>query len=253
VQLAAASDAQESASSPTPAAEPEQLITTLEPEPEPAGSLSIEPVQLTTAQRVERLLTKAQQAEQQGRSEIARDAYLDVIDLNPDHEEARLRLAAQFYGRGYASEAIRVLEDGLARNAQAGKMRFLLARIYARIGADQDALRTLEQLQISQLAQRADQLEALQMRAELAQQFSRYADAIADYQQLLERQPDQGRWWLALALSYDDQGDYQAAVEAYQQATQARGLTPESIDYALARQGELAQLIQAQQPQGQQP
>lgn len=221
-----------------------QVEASSEPVSEPAsateetqssGSMSITQVQLTPDELVARNLAKANEAFQKGDSTEGKELLEQALAVQPDHVEARLRLAAFWYGRGFGTEAVVLLRDGLDRRPQQPQLSFLLARVYQRIGQDNAALGALAGV----VPGPDDALDFYSLRAELAQADGQYDVAIADYQRLTEIQPQRGQWWLSLALVQDDAGNWPAAIEAYEQARLRSDLSRDAVVYASDRIVEL--------------
>lgn len=171
---------------------------------------------------------------QQGRPTQADQALRTALTHDPKHLAARELLAGLQLEQGRALDARKILEEGLAQVPEHVPFAQLLARLYVDQGAEQNALAVLEKVR----AQGADQPEYLAFLATLYQRAGRHADAVEAYRQALGIRPQEGRWWLGLAISLEAQKNLPAAGEAYQRA-KSGVLDPKLARYAEQRLGAL--------------
>ncbi|MEF1217961.1 hypothetical protein REH76_09120, partial [Photobacterium damselae] len=73
------------------------------------------------------------------------------------------------------------------------------------------------------------------VRGALAQEVKNNAIALNSYQQLLNRQPQNGRWWLGLAIAAERSNNKAKATMAYQQALKYGHISQQSIQFAQQR------------------
>jgi MSHA biogenesis protein MshN len=74
------------------------------------------------------------------------------------------------------------------------------------------------------------------MKAAALQKTGQHAQAVQVFQQLARQHPDQARWWLGMALSYDALQQQQQALVAYRQAlVSGSALSVASVDYVKKR------------------
>lgn len=196
--------------------------------------LSVQRVQLTTAELLEKSLQQAEQAKQAGDLDKALQYLQQAVSVAPDNSKARERYAALLYGRGYGIQAQRVLAEGLQRHPDNIRWRMMLAQLVAENQGEGPALAILKQQQPAI----AEEQGFYQYRAKLAQSQQDFQQSLADYQQLADFQPQQPRWWLGVAISADRLQQVDTARAAYQQVLALSHHAP-TIDFASQR---LAQL-----------
>lgn len=183
-------------------------------EPEPASSLTIEPVQLSPEQQAALDKRQARQAMASGDLAKAREALDRVVRASPQDHDSREQLAGLLYGEGRLTEARQLLEQGMALAPHYANFRLLLARLAQAVGDKLGALAYLQGLTPPVAAN----LDYYATRAALAQELGRLTEAVLSYQQLTQAQPANGRWWMGLGISLDKQGQPAQASDAYRQA-----------------------------------
>ena len=196
------------------------------PTPTSTSSMKVERVELTPAQLAETNLRRAREAMAKGDRDLAQELLEKALIVQPMHVEVRSELAAYWYGRGFATRALTILQQGLDRQPQQSEWQLLYARILDRMGRVDQAYSAL--ININEDTDEA--LELLELRAAAANQLGYYAEAAADYTVLAGRFL-QSRWWLAAAVAHEDSDNPAAAVRAYQQALQYRDLSSEARQY----------------------
>lgn len=210
--------------------EPVETAATPPPTSEAAGSMQVERVELSASELAAVKLKQAREALQRGQRERAGSLFEQVIALTPGHVEARSELAAYWYGRGQIASALAVLEQGLREQPQQSRWQLLYARILLEGGGYQEVVRALAQF--DQTAPEARDL--LQLRATAANALRQFSSAARDYQDLAQR-AQQGRWWLAAAVAYEDAGLAEEAMRSYRQALQQNDLNQDAQRYAQQR------------------
>jgi|GEM_PF-3279479 len=146
-----------------------------------------------------------------------------VVDEHPKFKAARTTLAAMLVKYGNASQALQILEVGLAQNASDKNMAELTAHILVEQNNIADALRILKKAQPATI--QADP-NYYALMAGLYLQEKDFAQAQNFYQALTNLNPQNGTWWAGLAISSEKLGQPQAARSAYNQAETVGGLTP---------------------------
>lgn len=157
-----------------------------------------------------------------------------LLQREPLHARGRELLARLWLGEGRVDQAIQVLNDGLA--AQPGQPAWveLQARLLDRSGHRSDAIALLD-------AQGSPQRLGHQaLRGILNTQEGRFADAAKAYQAAIALEPAEPRWWLGLALAWDNLGDRVAARSAYQGALDTGRLDGNGERFARERIAALA-------------
>mgnify|MGYP000377352493 CR=1 FL=1 len=162
-------------------------------------------------------------------SEAIAALELCIAVLN-EHIECRSLLAAAFYGRQETVKASNVLEQGLSLKPDSMEWRTLLARIYADNKQYNEVLSVLPQRYESQGDNDFWILKGL-----AAQQLKQHEVALRSFKKLTLSQPEQGKWWLAMARSAEFLQQWQNAMQYYTTATQIGNLSPASQRYAVER------------------
>ncbi len=210
------------------ASTPEPEIETATPAPPPAApsSFAVTRVELTPEQLAENHLNKARAALRKGERELGQELLEQALIVKPDHVEVRNELAAYWYGRGLTSRAISLLQQGLDIKPDQSEWQLLYARILERVGRIEVAYNMLLNVRLDV----PESAELVELRAVAANQLSYYLQAAKDFE-LLATNFAQPRWWIAAAVAYEDAGNIEAAIHAYQQAQQQPGTEPEAVAY----------------------
>jgi len=191
----------------------------------PKGSISIER-QDRDASRPERASAEYRNGLElmnQGRVELAFDAYLNAVRLDPKHAAARQALIALLMGRGRTAEAQGVLREGLAALPENTAWAMLLARMQVEGGDRAGALATLD----GALPYAKNQPDYHAFVATLLQMQGRHKEAIAHYDIAVRLSPASGRWLTGLAISLEEDKRLPEAREAYQRALATNTLAPD--------------------------
>ncbi|TDP32752.1 MSHA biogenesis protein MshN [Idiomarina aquatica] len=182
-------------------------------EEKPRGSFTKQSVELSNAELAERAWQKAKQAQQQGLFSDAAEHYQAALNAQSQQHDIRKEWAALEFGRGQATQALAILREGLAQYPNAHSLRLLAASMLEKQAQPNLALKLLQQAipDASQLPQ------YYQLQASLAQQQGQITAMRDSYQALVDAQPDNGRWYLGLALALREQQPKQA-LTAFEQA-----------------------------------
>lgn len=194
-------------------------------------SLAIEKVQLSPEQQKELLKNKAQKAEAIGKLDQAVGYWQQIRQLEPSRSEAYLELARLTQIQRNDAGAVQILEQATAVGVQDPKVSMALAALALK---QQDWSKALSYLQYEPDIFNYTDFYAL--KAAALQKTSQHAQAVQVFQQLARQQPEQARWWLGMALSYDAMSQTEQALQAYRQvAVNGFGLSAESLDYVKKR------------------
>ncbi len=197
------------------------------------ASITVSRRQLTTEQLATQKMKQAEQALSANNAVKAEKLFEEILMLQPDNKTARKQLAALWFGRKAYQEALNVLAQGIALDPQYSEFRLMQARIYLTQGYSEQAYQVLQGLPFTH------NVEYLATQASVAQQLTKYPQAISAYQQLIKLQPNEARWWLGLAVVYDLTNDYTLALPAYQSALAQGNLSASSVDFVQQRMQEL--------------
>jgi MSHA biogenesis protein MshN len=191
------------------------------------SSMAVTQVVLTPEQRVEKLLLKAENAETEGQLSQARDTYSQVLTLLPTQAEARKKLAALHYGQGELLQALGLMNQGIALAPNQWEWYLLKAKIQQAQGDAKSALTTLSLVPNESLWAK-DKWAA---QGDIGQKIADYALAETAYLSLSELESHKGLWWMGLGYAQDSQQNYQQAVQSYQRALTASGLSQSAQEY----------------------
>ncbi len=197
---------------------------------EPQGELHIEEQHLTAEQTAALERSKGMQAMARGDLALAREAFERALASTPRDREVRERLASLLYGEGRLAEARQLVQEGTRLDPGYADFRLLQARLALAMGDKPGALQVLSVLD-PVVGPNQDYYAT---RAALAQELAQFDLATRSYQQLTLVQPNEGRWWLGLAISLDKQGRTMAAQDAYQRAS-GLNLSQASRQFVLQR------------------
>jgi len=195
----------------------------------PKASMSVSRRQLTTAELIEQKLAKAVEAINANKLSIAEQLFEEILILAPDHQQARKKLAALWFGRKSYNDAINLLSQGIHLAPQNSEFRAMQARVYLQQGKLTQAYNVL--MPLDNLQQQEYQL----LIVNISQQISAYASAIKAYKILLDIQPKNTRWHLGLAIVYDKNSQFVLAVNEYNVALEQNGLSQDSRRFAKQR------------------
>jgi MSHA biogenesis protein MshN len=195
-------------------------------EAEPSA-MAVTQVVLTLAQRVEKLLLKAENAETEGQFAEAMDTYSQVLSLLPTQAEARKKLAALHYGQGELLQALGMMNQGIALAPNQWEWYLLKAKIQQAQGDAKGALTTLSLVPNESLWAK-DKWAA---QGDIGQKIADYALAETAYLSLSTLESHKGLWWMGLGYAQDSQQNYQQAVQSYQRALTASGLSQSAQEY----------------------
>lgn len=204
-----------------------------EPRPKPLAKSVLEKKlkPLTAEQRAESEYRLAALALQQKRGGEAESRLRIALAAQPSHLKARELLAGLLLQNGRWRDAQAQLEQGIALHPLHHPFAQLLARVY--VDHDQEK-KALELLEKNRAAGSGD-ADYLALLATLEQRAGRQDDAARDFQQALALRPQEGRWWLGLAISLEATGKWKESAEAYQRAAASGNLDRKLLQYTQQR------------------
>ncbi|OIQ44423.1 MAG: hypothetical protein BM565_13995 [Gammaproteobacteria bacterium MedPE] len=181
-------------------------------EPVRQEKLSITPVKMSPAELAQLKLTQGLKSQKVGNIETAQRHWRDALTLTPNLHDARVQLAASYYGENNIPKAIKLLSDGNKKYTEFDGYRLLAAQIYYQSNKLDKALSILNNPYLDENA--SD--ENLTLAASIAQQLKRWPAAMENYQQLVSRQQNNPQWLLGLAIAQDAQQMASKALKNYQ-------------------------------------
>ncbi|ENF8750375.1 MSHA biogenesis protein MshN [Vibrio fluvialis] len=201
-----------------------------------SAQMSIEQVELTPQQLAEKAVARANKALDSSDFESAVSAYTEALRYTPDDERVRQKLAALYYGKGDVRRAFDLLQSGIELNHNGETLRIALAKLLMKENQTEAALSPLSYLPQS------PSVEYLSLRAALAQK-SKFNDiALESYQLLTQKEANNGRWWLGLAIQQERAFQLSEAKRSYLQAQNKVGLSVQSQAFIRDRLNVLASL-----------
>ena len=179
------------------------------------SSLEVARSQPTIEQQVDALTQQAVAAAQAGQLSQALQLWQKVQQLQPGVAAAYLAQARLWLQLGQPVQAELTVRQGLQQGVVSAQLQFLLAQ-QAASRADWQQVDSLLPAQF-ELAQN---IEYYGLKATALQQLGQQPAALHWFQQLLQLQPQQARWWLGAALAYDSLQQRENAQLHYRQALQ---------------------------------
>lgn len=189
------------------------------------GEVVIEQVELTPKQLSAKAQASAKKALDSNQLAQALSYYSDALRYTPADKQVRKRVAALYYGKGEVRKAAEMLQKGIAIDADDYILRLSLARMLIKEKQNGVALTVL-----SALPAHAP-VEYLSLRAVLAQKEQQDELALQSYQQLVELEPESGRWWMGLGIQQERAFNLPQAQTAYRQALTKLGLSSQSQQF----------------------
>lgn len=166
----------------------------------------------------------------------AEASFSHALILQPRLLKARLQLNTLLLARGKTEESYQLLQSGFQLEPANPELRLACARQLLERGEEEAALDLLQKQPLPELP---DNLEYHALRAALFQENGRYQESASLYAALLQRRPEEPIWWLGMAVSFDQTGEFQQAKAAYAQALAIPGLRPDLENYVRDRLGNL--------------
>lgn len=168
---------------------------------------------------------------QQNRVSEAENHLRVALAAQPTHVKTRELLAGLALQGGRWREAQSLLEQGIAQHPEHYPFAQLLARSYVDHGQGPKALDLLEK---SREAAGIDG-DYFAFLATLYQRTGRHGEAVKSFNEAVKLRPQEGRWWLGLAISLEATEQWKAAGEGYQRAAASGNLDKQLLQYAQQR------------------
>lgn len=192
------------------------------PKEQAEHDLLVEEVDVFPSELAQRSREAAKKALDKSDFTTATKEYYTVLKYQPRDEDSRKRLAALLYGKRDVAEAASVLQQGIKLNNDSIELRLALSSLLQKEQQPEAALSALEYVPVGV------SIDYLATRGALAQQLKLMDLAKESYQMLVNQDPDNGRWWLGLAIVYEREAKVKAAYDAYQTAIMTPGLSRSS-------------------------
>lgn len=193
------------------------------------SKMSVSRRQLTSKELVAQKLVRAEKSIKLNDIIKAEQLFEEVLIVEPNHKQARKKLAALWFGRKSYQQATNLLSQGISLDRNDAELRKLKARIHIQQGQHKAAYNTLKPLSLLK------EQEYQVMLANVSQQIEQYKSAIQAYKVLIDMQAYSGRWHLGLAIVYDKNSQFSLAVIEYALALTKSDLSVASAEFAQQR------------------
>ncbi|WP_337841483.1 hypothetical protein [Rheinheimera sp.] len=206
--------------------------------PEPVAKsthLAIEKVQLSPAEQLALLSQQARKAESAGQTALALQLWQKASTVLPTEAETYLQQARLWQLQANFAAAEQALQQGLEWGVTDPALVMALAALAVRQQRWPDVIRLLNTEPELSLYP-----DFYALKATALQKTGQHAQAVSLFQQLARLQPQQARWWLGMALSFDAMSQPEQALLAYRQAEkQGQNLAADSLNFVRSRIAEL--------------
>ena len=196
---------------------------------EEAQDFQVEEVELLPSDLAQKSRDAAKKALDRSDFKEAIKEYYTVLKYQSSDEESRKKLAALLYGKREVQEAAAILQQGIKLDHDSVSLRLALASLLQKEEQIEAALSVLEYIPLDA------NVDYLATRGGLAQKLKLMDLANESYQMLIKKEPENGRWWLGLAIVYEREAKVQQAYEAYQTALIKPGLSRSSLVFVRDR------------------
>lgn len=177
------------------------------------------------------LLYQSEKLYRQGNITGALDRLNAAVENEPRHRVARTRLALRLSEQQQTDLAIKVLQEGLAIIPDMPDWALVLAQIHMRDGR----LAAAEKVLSGAIPPVADNQDYNALYAAVLQKLEKHRKAAEIYRNLLQVNPENGIWWMGLAISLEAISMSNDARFAYRNALAVKSLTPEIQQYIIER------------------
>lgn len=180
---------------------------------------------------INELLSKAAQAMSEEDIVLAIRVYQEILEIDFRLHDIRKKLAVLHYTGSDIENAEDVLSDGIDVAPERTDFRLMLARLLYRQKRNNEAYGVLASIEPD--VQR--NIDYYGLKATVAQELLRDAEASHLYGRLVIFEPNRAQWWLGLAISLDRMGQKNGAIKAYENAADLRQLSASADDFIRQR------------------
>lgn len=163
-----------------------------------------------------------------GRLQAAVESFTKALAINPAHPEARLQLIATLQQLRQPEEAAGHMRQGLAILPENRALRKEYARYLLH---DKQYDKAIDLLRQSPVPSIAGDVEYHALLAALLREAGQFSASARVYARLLQIRPKNGIWWLGLAVSMDQSGNFKQARKAYRRALNLQDLDSGTLEY----------------------
>ncbi|GLR72235.1 tetratricopeptide repeat protein [Agaribacter marinus] len=170
--------------------------------------------------RVSEMRARAHMALENRQSQKAISILASLTSLDKKDVQARKQLASLLFAENQIAQAFNTLQVGLTDFPEDSSMRLMQARIAFKQGDKRLAMNILRAHPDKSIAS----ADFMSFRAALAEKNGEYKQAYSDYSILVNREPQNAKWWLGLAVSQDKLLMQDEAVSSYMQVRELNQL-----------------------------
>lgn len=200
------------------------------------SEMIVEEVELTPDALAQNALSRAKKALDSNDMNGALSNYSEVLRYTPKNEIARQKLAVLYYGKGDARKAYNLLQYGIKLSPNSEELRLGLSKLLIKEKQPEVALSPLLHLPPN------PSINYLAMRAALGQKSKQGDVTLESYMQLVDIEPENGRWWLGLAIQQERNMDFESAIKSYKQALSLVGISKSSQNFVRDRMSILSNI-----------
>ncbi|MFV0449120.1 MAG: tetratricopeptide repeat protein [Vibrio sp.] len=201
--------------------QPQRSVAANRAEPA-AETVMIEQVDMSAEKLAEKAISRATKAMDSNDFQTAVSAYGEALRYTPNNESVRQKLAALYYGKGEVRKAFDLMQRGIELNPEGESLRIALSKLLIKEQQTEAALTPLAYLPAKV------SVEYLSLRAAVAQKVKQNEIALESYQKLTEKETNNGRWWLGLAIQQERSFLLEEAKASYQNALTKVGVSIQS-------------------------
>lgn len=167
-----------------------------------------------------------------GHLNIAEESFAQALLINPKLLDARLQLVQILQQQMKLEKAEEQLLLGLSLLPGNTDLRKTYARLLLKNQRHAEALDILKTAPIPLMAQ---DMEYHALLAALLQESGQFTAASSIYSQLVQIRPQETVWWMGMAISLEQSGNFDQARNAYQKALSLPGLRADLRSYIQSR------------------
>jgi MSHA biogenesis protein MshN len=194
-------------------------------------SLKITPIKMSNNELAQLKLSQGLKAQKDGQITKAQEAWRDALSVEPTLHEARIQLAASYYGADETTRAITLLIKGTKTFPSFDGYSLLAAQIYYQLEKPQQALAMLD----SPYLKDNTAIDNIVLAGSIAQQLKQWPVAMNNFQALVNRQRDNPQWLLGLAIAQDAQNMSSQAFNNYSYLLTLNSVDKAVLQYAQQR------------------
>lgn len=194
-------------------------------------TLLITPIEMTDDEVATLKLNQGIKEQHIGNIDKAQRHWQQALILNPKLHDARLQLAASFYGENETTKAIDLLLKATYQFPAYDGYRLLVAQIYYQQNELKNALSILN----TPLITSDSTTENIVLSASLAQQLQQWQLSLSNYQILSSRDKNNAQWLLGVAIAYDALEQAEQAYNKYKKIMGLPNADNAIIEYAKQR------------------